>query len=103
MSQLLELEQGAYQAPEGLMDFADREVDGKKIILYIGDKALLDIVKKGYIDVVEEVEVPDILLRRIETEPQDGVNIFKHPASYLSAEEEMRIFDRNNPALNEAA
>lgn len=93
MSEALAIEQGAYEAPKGLEDFADRETaDGKRLILYIGDVALLDIIEPKH-EEADEI-VPDRLLLRLKAAKEQAMDLFHHPAPFASTEDALRIFER---------
>lgn len=99
MSELLKLEQGAYVAPEGLQDYADRDIDSKTLVLYIGDKALLDIVEKGFVDESMQVAVPDRLIKRVVASKEEAMDLFVHPQKFMPRIDALRIFDPTNREL----
>jgi hypothetical protein len=84
----LELDVPAYEKPDNVFELAEREEDGKKLILYAGKMALLDILKKA------ENGVPDHLLLRIESSPDKAMDLFHHPALYTTPEMATIIFER---------
>ena len=80
-----------YQPPVGLLELADREADGKKLILYGGHVALLDVLKKGSED------SPDELLLRLETSPDRALDLLNHPSLYASPEDAQNVFGDSQP------
>ena len=59
---LLQLEIAKYKPPEGATDMADRQLEGssQRVILYVGNLAILDIVH------IDEEARPDYLIMRLE-------------------------------------
>jgi hypothetical protein len=95
MSDLLELTTGQYHAPEGVMDFGERTIDGKKLILYISDVAFVDIVQ---IETIEGSEVLGSHILTVESTPDRAMDLLNHTPLFLPPEEAERIFGRTKLA-----
>lgn len=79
-----------YSPPEGYKDFADKEQNGRRKILYLGANALVDIVDKGY--TVGDVAIPDILLLRVEGPREQAMDVFNYPQRYAPEADARRVF-----------
>lgn len=88
MNTTLELEKPVYQPPEEAVDLADREFDGKRLILYVGQMAVLDVVN------VDEGGNPDVLLLRLESTPNNAMDLLNHPSTYAPSDLARAVFDR---------
>lgn len=87
---MLAIESGAYTAPENAVDLGDRIIDGKKLILYVGEKAVVDIVQR---EVVGQHEILGPLLLRVEGSKAQALDLLYHPAAYAKAEDAARVFN----------
>jgi hypothetical protein len=87
----LAIEPMQYRAPEGLVDLGDRVVQDKKFILYVGEKAFVDIVE--ITEVVNSKEVLGSLVTRAESTPDRALDLLHHTSLFLSVEDNARIFD----------
>lgn len=82
----------AYSPPEGYEDFADREHNGRRIILYMGQGAVVDVVDKGYS--IDDVAVPDMLLLRVQGPLEEAMTVFEYPQRYAAPDDAKRVFGR---------
>ena len=77
----------SYEPPEGARELADRIVDGKTIILYVGEVATLDVVE------IDEHKEPTSLLFRVpDVPPGEAMDLLTHPHLYIPREEAASIF-----------
>lgn len=91
MSEALALPVPRYEAPEDMEDFGERVADGKKFILYLGDRAVVDVIEiQGLVD---GVEVLGTKLASVEAPKEKGVDLLYHTANYMPANEAKAIFD----------
>ena len=81
MSELALLEAGPYVEPEGVEDFGERQADGKKFFLYLGDKAIVDVVELHFDDQGREVLGNHLL--RLTDSPEKGPDMLNHTSLEL--------------------
>lgn len=91
MSELLSLESGQYVAPENAEDFGERDIDGKRLILYIGEKATVDVVERRIKDDHEEL---GRLLLRVVADKSKAMDLLNHTPLFATPEEANRVFGR---------
>lgn len=88
-----ELGLAGYSAPEGYegKDLADGELSkGRRKILYLGEKAIVDVIDGGFM--VGEVEVPETLLLRVEGQRDQAIEVFRFPQRFVPEADARRVF-----------
>ena len=88
MSATKELEQPRFPVPKGVVELADREEDGKILVLYSGSVALLDVIKKP----VGKATPAEHLLR-LASDPKNSLDLLYHPSLYTTPEVAKEVFD----------
>ena len=89
------MSQTMYEAPSGLADFGDRITNGKKVILYISDRAFVDVVE--IVSVGDEQRLGKHLLR-VESSVDKAMDLLRHTPVYASPEDAERVFGRTKPS-----
>jgi|SRR5579872_699584 len=89
---LSELGIGAYYPPDGLVELAAEEHNGRRHILYVGDVAMVDVV--GMSSVVEDVVIPELLLLRVSAPLDQALDALHNTQRYAPEAEARRVFDK---------
>ena len=89
-NETLVLEAPSYQPPEDAEDFGERDIKEKqlRLLLYIGETAILDIVH------IDENDEPTFLVRRFEDTRDHALDLLNHTQKYMSAEEAKYFFEK---------
>ena len=90
MSELAQLYQGPYRAPEDAVDYGERYADQKKFLLYLGEKAIVDVVE-CYVEDGREVLGAHIL--RVMDSREKGPNMLHHTSLFVPEELAKSVFD----------
>lgn len=77
-----------YAPPEGLTDLMDRKEGNKQLILYVGEKALLDVL------IVDAEGKPVTLLTRLEDSPDQALDLFEYPQRHADEKVARNVFDK---------
>lgn len=89
MSTLASFEIGQYKAPEDAVDFGERYADKKAILLYIGEKAIVDVVDCP--DITRPNELGMQILRLVDS-PEKGPAMLNHTANFLPPDLAQEVF-----------
>lgn len=77
-----------YAPPEGHKDVMDRMEGNKKLILYVGERAVLDVL------IVDDNDEPKALLMRLNEDPSQAIDLFTFPQRHADEEVARNVFDR---------
>jgi len=90
MSELTAFDLGPYRAPLDAEDYGERQADGKKFLLYLGEKAIVDVVELHFDENGKELLGGQIL--RLVDALEKGPAMLNHTSLHVPEDVAREVF-----------